>query len=59
VRVFENRVWRRISGPKRNEVIAGCGKLHSEDLCNLYSSSSIIRLMKSKRMRWAGRIACM
>jgi hypothetical protein len=59
VRVFENRVLRRIFGPKRDEVTGGCRKLYNEELHSLYSSASIIRMIKSRRMRWAGRIARM
>jgi hypothetical protein len=55
--VFENRVLRRIFGPKRDEVRGGCRKLHNEELHNLYSSPSIIRMIKSRRMRWAGPVA--
>jgi hypothetical protein len=51
--VFENRVLRRIFGQKRDEVTGEWRKLHNEELHNLYSSSSIIRMIKSKRMRWA------
>jgi hypothetical protein len=47
--VFENRVLRRIFGPKRDEVTGGWRKLHSEELHNLYSSQSIIRMIKSRR----------
>jgi hypothetical protein len=54
LRVFENRVLRRIFGPKRDEVTGGWKKLHNEELHNLYSSPSIIRVIKSRRMRWAG-----
>jgi hypothetical protein len=50
--VFKNRVLRRIFGPKRDEVAGGRRELHSEELRNLYSSRSIIRMMKSRRMRW-------
>jgi hypothetical protein len=57
--VFENRVLRRIFGPKRDEVTGGWRKLHNEELHNLYSSPSIIRIIKSKRMRWAGHVARM
>jgi hypothetical protein len=57
--VFENRVLRRIFGPKRGGVTRGWRKLHNEELHNLYSSPSIIRIMKSRRMRWAGRVARM
>jgi hypothetical protein len=56
LRVFENRVLRRIFGPKRDEVTGGWIKLH-EKLHYLYSSPSIIRLIKSRRMRWAGYAA--
>jgi hypothetical protein len=57
--VFENRVLRRIFGPKRDEVIGGWGNLHNEQLHNLYCSRSIIRIIKSRRMRWAGHITRM
>jgi hypothetical protein len=57
LRVFENRMLRRIFGPKRDGVMAGCRKLHNEELHNLYSSPSIIRIIKSRRMRWAGHVA--
>jgi hypothetical protein len=59
LRVFENRVLRRIFGPKRDEVTGECRKLHSEELHNLYSSPDIIRQVKSRRMRWAGHVARM
>jgi hypothetical protein len=49
--VFENRVLRRIFGPKRDEVRRGWRKLHNEELRYLYSSPSVIRIMKSRRMR--------
>jgi hypothetical protein len=52
--MFENRVLRRISGPKTDGVTGGWRKLHNEELHNLYSSPSIIRIIKSRRMRWAG-----
>jgi hypothetical protein len=55
--VFENRVLRRIFGPKRDEVMGEWRKLHNEELCNLYSSSHIIRQIKSRQMRWAGHVA--
>jgi hypothetical protein len=51
--VFENRVLRRIFGRKRNEVTGEWRKLHNEELRYLYSSPSIIRIIKSRRMRWA------
>jgi hypothetical protein len=57
MRVLENRVWRRIFGLKRDEGIGVCRKLHSEELHNLYSLPCIIRMMKSRRMRWAEHVA--
>jgi hypothetical protein len=57
--VFENRVLRRIFGPKRGELMGGWRKLHNEELHNLYSSPNIIRIMKSRRMRWAMHVARM
>jgi hypothetical protein len=59
LRVFENRVLRRIFGPKRDEVTCGWRKLHNEELHGLYSSPSIIRVIKARRMRWAGHVARM
>jgi hypothetical protein len=56
LRVFENRVLRRIFGPKRDEVTGCWRKLHNEELHNLYSSPSIIRIIKSRRMRWAAHV---
>jgi hypothetical protein len=58
-RVFENRVLRRIFGPKRGEVIGGWRKLLDEKLYKLYCSPSVIRMNKSRRMRWAGHVARM
>jgi hypothetical protein len=52
--LFENRVPRRIFGPKRDEVTADWRKLHNEELRDLYSSPNIIRIIKSRKMRWAG-----
>jgi hypothetical protein len=57
LRVFENRVLRRIFGPKRDEVIGCWRKLHNVELHNLYCSPSIIRVMKSRSVRWAGDVA--
>jgi hypothetical protein len=57
--VSENRVLRRIFGPKRDEVTGGWRGLHNEKLHNLYSSPSIFRIIKSRRMRWAGHVARM
>jgi hypothetical protein len=59
VRVVENRELRRIFGPKRDEMTRECRKLHNEELHDLYSSPSIIRIIKSKRMRRAGHVARM
>jgi hypothetical protein len=58
LRVFENRVLRKILGPRRDEV-TGERKLHYEERRDLYSSPSITRIIKSKRMRWAGHVARM
>jgi hypothetical protein len=55
--VFENRVLRRIFGPKRDELTGEWRKLHNEELHDLYSSPSIIRIMKARRMRWAEHVA--
>jgi hypothetical protein len=59
LRVFENRVLRRIFGPNRDEVTGECRKLHNEELNNLYSSPNIVWVIKSSRMRWAGHVARM
>jgi hypothetical protein len=59
LRVFENRVLRRIFGPKRDEVTGGWRKLHNEELHNVYPAPSIIRMIKSRSMRWAGHVARM
>jgi hypothetical protein len=59
LRVFENRVLRRIFGLKRDEVRGEWRKLHNKELHGLYSSPSIIRIIKSRRMRWAGHVARM
>jgi hypothetical protein len=59
LRVFENRVLRQIFGPKRDEVTGMWRKLHNEELHDLYFSPSIIRIMKSRRIRWALHVARM
>jgi hypothetical protein len=59
LRVFENRMLRRIFGPKRDEVTRKRRKLHNEELNYLYSSPRIVQVIKSKRMRWAGHVARM
>jgi hypothetical protein len=57
LRVFDNRVLRRTFGSKRDEVTGDWRKLHNEELHNLYSSPSMLRVIKSRRMRWAGHVA--
>jgi hypothetical protein len=57
LRVFENRVLRRIFGSKRDEATEDWRRLHNEELNDLYSSPNIIRVIKSRRMRWAGHVA--
>jgi hypothetical protein len=59
LRVFDNKVLRRIFGPKRDKVTGGWRKLHNEELRDLYSSPSIIRVIKSRKIRWAGHVARM
>jgi hypothetical protein len=59
LRVFENRVLRRIFGPNRVEVAGKWRKLHNGELHNLYSPPNIIRQIKSRRMWWSGHVACM
>jgi hypothetical protein len=59
LRVFENRVLRIIFGPKRDEVTGEWRKLHNKELHDLYSSTNIVRVIKSIRMRWAGYVAWM
>jgi hypothetical protein len=57
--VFENRLLRRIFGPKRDEVTGEWRKLHNEEVRDLYSSPSIIGIIKSRRIRWVGHVARM
>ena len=59
LRVFENRVFRRVFGPKRDEVTGELRKLHDEELNDLYSLPNIVRVVKSRQMRWAGHVARM
>ena len=59
LREFENRVLRRVFGPKRDEVTAEWRKLHNEELIDLYFLPKIVRMVKSRRMRWAGHVARM
>ena len=59
LRVFENMVLRTIFGPKRDEVTVEWKRLHNEELNDLYSSPNIVRVIKSRRMRWAGHVARM
>ena len=59
LRVFENRVLRGIFGPKRDEVIVERRKLHNGELNDLYCSPYIVRVIQSRRMRWAGHVARM
>jgi hypothetical protein len=59
LRLFENRVLRRIFGPKRDEVTGGWRKLHNGELHGLYSLPSSVRVIKARRMRWAGHVARM
>jgi hypothetical protein len=59
LRVFENRVLRRIFGPKRDEVTVEWRKLHNEEFCDLYSSPTVIRMIKSRSLKRAGHVARM
>jgi hypothetical protein len=58
LRVFENRMLRRILGPKGDEVTGEWRKRHKEELNDLNSSPTIVRVITSRRMRWAGHVAC-
>jgi len=58
LRVFKNMVLRRIFGPRRDKVTREWRRLHNEELNDLYTSSHIVRVIKSRRMRWAGHVAC-
>ena len=58
LKVFENRVLRRIFGAKRDGVTGKWGKLHNDELNDLYCSPNIVRVIKLRRMRWAGHVAC-
>jgi hypothetical protein len=57
--VFGNRMLRRIFGPKREEVARGWSRLHNEELHNLYASPNIVRVVKSRSVRWVGHVVCM
>jgi hypothetical protein len=57
LRVFENRVLRKTLGPNRDDMTGGWRNLHNEELHNLYSSPSIIRIINSRRKMWAGHVA--
>jgi len=59
LRVFENRMLRRVFGPKRDEVTGEWRKLHNEEFSDLYSLANIVWVVKSRRMRWAGHVARM
>jgi len=59
LRVFENRMLRRVFGPKMDEVTGEWRKLHNEELSDLYYLPNIVRVVKSRRIRWAGHVARM
>ena len=59
LKMFENREWRKIFGPKRDEVTEEWRKLHNEDLNDFFPSPNIVREIKSRRMRWTGHVARM
>jgi hypothetical protein len=58
LRMFENRTLRRIFGPEREELAGGWRRLHNEELHNLFASSDIIRVIKSRMKRWVGHVLC-
>jgi len=58
LRVFVDRVQRGIFSSKRDDVTGECREVHNEEFNDLYSSPNIIRMIKSRRMRWAGHVAC-
>jgi hypothetical protein len=58
LKVFENRILKRIFGPKSYRKIGGWRKLHNKELHNMCSTPNIIRMTKSRKMRWKGRVAC-
>jgi hypothetical protein len=57
--MFENRVQRKIFGSKREETVGGWRRVHNEELHNFYASPNVIRLIKSRKMRWMGHVACL
>ena len=59
LRVFENMVLRRIFGPRRDEVMGEWKRMHNEEINDLYTLPNIVQVIKSRRIRWAGHVACM
>ena len=59
LRVFQNKVLRRIFGPRRDEVTGERRRLHNEEINDLYCSPNIVRVIKWRRMGWSGHVACM
>ena len=57
--MVENRVLRRVFGPKRDKVTGEWRKLHNDEFRNIYSQPNIVRVVKSRRMRWMGHVACL